>query len=231
MQAEGSPTPSIPEGALPHPFSVSATKQVYFSKGNLQWSATGGGTTPTTHVTADGGVGEGTWRFAENQWDFVGNASQGNVYGVGGDLTIKCNNANIGQNYQGWIDMFGWGTSGYGVSHPYNTFNEPSYYGQNANISGTNYDWGIYNAISNGGGQVAIWRCLDKGEFDYLITHSSRTLATVNGVTGLMILSDNFTPPPGLTVIISLTNYNHVILINLIYYCSIINRNKILKYL
>ena len=50
----------------PQPFSVSATKKVLFSPGNLQWSATGGGTTATTHAVAGGGTAEGTWRFAEH---------------------------------------------------------------------------------------------------------------------------------------------------------------------
>ena len=38
----------------------------------------------------------GTWRFAESQSDYIGEG-----------------NANIGESYDGWIDLFGWGTSGY----------------------------------------------------------------------------------------------------------------------
>ena len=45
----------LPEGALPGLFSVGEGKQVYFSKGNLQYRAT-----------------TGTWRFAEHQYDIVG---------------------------------------------------------------------------------------------------------------------------------------------------------------
>ncbi|MBO4543688.1 MAG: hypothetical protein J5725_10975, partial [Bacteroidales bacterium] len=37
-------------------FSVSATDRVYFSPGNLQWSATNGGSTYTTHTVAGGGT-------------------------------------------------------------------------------------------------------------------------------------------------------------------------------
>lgn len=47
--------PSVPEGALAGKFSVSATEQVQFSKGNLQYQAS-----------------TGTWRFAENQYDMIG---------------------------------------------------------------------------------------------------------------------------------------------------------------
>ena len=46
--------PSVPDGALSGVFSVSDTKQVNFSKGNLQL------------------VGENTLQFAENQWDYFG---------------------------------------------------------------------------------------------------------------------------------------------------------------
>lgn len=45
----------IPEGALPHLFSISPTQKVFFAKGNLQYKAS-----------------TNTWRFAENQWDTVG---------------------------------------------------------------------------------------------------------------------------------------------------------------
>ncbi len=48
-------SPIVPDGALPGLFSVSATKQVYFSQGNLQYQAS-----------------TKTWRFAEHQYDYVG---------------------------------------------------------------------------------------------------------------------------------------------------------------
>ncbi|MBO4655069.1 MAG: hypothetical protein J5644_05955, partial [Bacteroidales bacterium] len=44
-----------PQGAISGKFSVSSTKQVYFSQGNLQYQAS-----------------TGTWRFAEHQYDFIG---------------------------------------------------------------------------------------------------------------------------------------------------------------
>ena len=45
--------PTVPEGIVNGLYSVSATKQVWFSKGNLQYQV------PT-----------GNWRFAEHQWDY-----------------------------------------------------------------------------------------------------------------------------------------------------------------
>ncbi len=44
------------KGKLPGAFSVSATKQVWFSQGNLQYQA-------------DNGDGGSTWRFAIKQYD------------------------------------------------------------------------------------------------------------------------------------------------------------------
>ena len=189
----------------PDGFSVSVSKRVVFAPGNLQWSATNGGTTATTHAVAGGGTAPGTWRFAENQWDNVGSANYGNVYGVGGDMTVKCNNANIGQNYQGWIDFFGWGTSGYDnttndpyavnfqpwstsestVNTTYNYFGygpstnmaEPSLVGTSAN-----YDWGVYNAIynpkTNTTDPAGTWRALTKDEWYYVLN----TRQTCSGV-------------------------------------------------
>ena len=192
---------TIPErGILPGLFSVSAGQEVYFAKGNLQYTTTG------THVVAGGGTAPGTWRFASHQWDTIGAA-----------------NINISSSYTGWIDLFGWGTSGYhNTNDPYNTFYLPysignyttivnttfNYYGygpstnmQDMNLIGTsaNYDWGIYNAISNGGNEPGLWRTLTQAEWAYLL--ESRTTvsgvryakATVNGVQGLIITPDNWT--------------------------------------
>ncbi len=59
-------------------FSVSSSKSVCFSPGNLQYKAS-----------------TKQWRFAEKQWDYIGEA-----------------NENISSTYSGWIDLFGWGTGG-----------------------------------------------------------------------------------------------------------------------
>ena len=45
-----------------------------------------------------------TWRFALHQYDCIGDE-----------------NSNISADYDGWIDLFGWGTSGYNESKPYLT--------------------------------------------------------------------------------------------------------------
>lgn len=232
------PPPAVPpEGAIPFPFSVSATKQVYFSQGNLQWSATDGGVTPTTHVTADG-VGEGTWRFAEEQYHFVGNTYYGNVYGVGGNSGTKCDNSLISASYQGWIDLFGWGTSGYDNTandqyainyQPYSNSTTslypninrwgygPSWTMTDRNLVGTSayYDWGVYNAISNGGNQVGLWRTLTYEEWGYLMysrpnASSLWVGAVVDGLPCHIVLPDDFVTPSGITVNSGCTWYTNV---------------------
>lgn len=174
-------------GVLPGVFSVDTGRYVRFSQGNLQWSATGGGTTATIHTVAGGGIADGTWRFALHQWDIIGNA-----------------NSNISSSYAGWIDLFGWGTSGYNSEFPY-TSNNVAYYGNcNGDLSGTNFDWGLYNPISNGGNWPGVWRTLTEAEWNYLFVLRPRAgtkfgMACVNGVNGLVILPDSWVLPSGLT--------------------------------
>ena len=204
-------------------FSVSTTKRVVFAPGNLQWSATGGGTIPTSHSVSNGGTDEGTWRFAEHQWDYVGDATHGTVYGVGGDLTVKCDNSNIGYNYQGWIDLFGWATSGWHSSSdinnvyylPYSTEtrssdippNKQNYtgYGPSITTSYQNligsyrlYDWGVYNAIynpkTNTTDAPGTWRTLNREEYIYL-------LATRPTVSGLRYAKANVNGINGLLIL------------------------------
>ena len=143
---------TVPEGAIDGLFSVSAMQQVYFSQGNLQYQ----------HQDS-----VEIWRFAENQYDYIGNA-----------------NSYISQSYSGWIDLFGWGTSGYnhgGNSYqPWSTSsNYADYYAYgtwNKNLSDENgtADWGC-NAITNGGNQENQWRTLSKSEWNYVLFSRNTT--------------------------------------------------------
>ena len=121
-----------------------------------------------------------TWRFADNQFDIVGK-----------------NNKNCSPDYSGWIDLFKWGTSGYNGKNPYMSSKKDRDYGDGENdIAGTNYDWGVYNTISNGGENK--WRTLTKDEWLYLF--STKTLsgsdraydAIVNDVRGFVLLPDDW---------------------------------------
>ena len=116
-----------------------------------------------------------TWQFADNQWDYIGE-----------------DNGNISPTYEGWIDLFSWGTG-----------NDPTFIGLNQ----TFIDWGN-NPISNGGNQEGEWRTLSgcsyngsilwEEEWPYLL--NSRTTMTgiryakaqVNGVNGIIIVPDNW---------------------------------------
>lgn len=147
-------------------FSVSDSKQVYFSQGNLQYK-------PKKNI----------WRFAKHQFDIIGK-----------------DNKKISKKYNDWIDLFGWGTSGYNGKNPYMTSSDFSDYGDEE----TNYDWGVYNKISNGGNQTGQWRTLTHDEWKYLRydrTNADALYATamVNGVNGCIFLPDNWTLPDGLT--------------------------------
>lgn len=219
-------------------FSVAEGKTVSFAPGNLQFNAVQG-----SHLRADGTKAKGTWRFAENQWDYVG-----------------FDNSNIAENYYGWIDLFGWGTSGYDNTEndpmaifyqPWSNSNLPlseikidstlncdmyeitgeceweytyftssdsseeqkNKYGYgpsqgmvDESLIGTSayYDWGVYNAISNGGNQAGSWRSLTNAEWEYLLNTRKnaqflRSLATVNGVYGYVLLPDDFKKPSDIT--------------------------------
>lgn len=158
------------DGKLPGKFSVSATKQVQFSQGNLQYQAS-----------------TDTWRFAENQYDALGKEA----------------NEQISATNTGWIDLFGWGTSGYNGKYPYTSGKSEDYGDGKNDIAGTNYDWGVYNKISNGGNVAGKWRTLTKSEWEYIFKGRTNagylcSLATVCGVNGYLLLPDGFECPNGI---------------------------------
>ena len=141
----------VPETPIIGLFSINDSTQVCFSPGNLQYQAS-----------------TNTWRFAENQWDYIGE-----------------DNANISETYDGWIDLFGWGRGDY-----------PTYIGNPwDSVYWSFVDWGT-NSISNGLDYQ--WRTLNRSEWYYLFhfwdTDSGirYALATVNGVKGLILLPDNW---------------------------------------
>ena len=164
---------NTPTGAINGLFSVSATQQVYFSQGNLQYQAS-----------------SNNWRFATNQYDYVGSA-----------------NSNISQTYNGWIDLFGWGTSGYNHGavcyQPWSTSQaETDYYAYGSSTCNLydqtgQADWG-YNAISNGGNLTNQWRTLTTNEWQYVFNTRSTSSglryakAKVNNVNGVILLPDNW---------------------------------------
>ena len=64
-------------------------------------------------------------------------------------------------------------------------------------------DWGVYNAIENGGNAPGMWRTLTKAEWVYLFSQRTDAAAkygaaTVAGVNGVVVLPDDWTLPTGL---------------------------------
>lgn len=135
----------------------------------------------------------GLWRFAENQYDIIG-----------------FENENISSTNNGWIDLFGWGTSGWDSGceafQPYsiNTIisdycpgNDPD---NNLTDNYANADWGVYNKISNGGNKVELWRTLTADEWSYLFKErqNSKILysrGSIDGINGLILLPDDWEQP------------------------------------
>lgn len=180
-----SAAPSIP-GLLAGDFSISSTKKVRFSQGNLQAVFTSAGS-------------DCTWQFATNQWECIGNDAANNK--IDGNGTVSA---------AGTVDLFGWvGESSTALS------TAPAKYGitisgtkvDYGNVGGENLksDWG--NTIGTG------WRTLTQVEWEWLIgkvtsptpgtdCRTSSTIGTVDNArwvraavhstNGLIIFPDEF---------------------------------------
>ena len=163
-------------GAINGKFTINEDgDQVYFSQGNLQYI---------------GSATEPYWKFADNQWDYLGTTTNQNS-----------TNPNVDR------DLFGWGTSGW---NPGNTYYRPwdtnnssgASYGPSGSHDLTdayaNSDWGVYNPISNGGNLPNQWRTLSRDEWEYVFdirtTDSGIRFAKaiVNNVNGLILLPDDW---------------------------------------
>lgn len=154
-------------------FSVSATKQVTFSPGNLQY-------TQSTN----------TWSFASAQWEMLGTDNVTGGY-VESDPTYG--DFKYGTDLADKIDLFGWSTSAtyFGV----NTSTDENDY------SGSFVDWGT-NKIGNDAPNTwrtltyEEWDYLRSGRSN---ASSLCGIAQVNGINGLIFLPDNWVCPAGVT--------------------------------
>lgn len=175
----------LPDGALPGLFSVSDSSCVRFSKGNLQYSRMG------THTVLGNQTLAGTWRFAPEQYTVVGTGNSSIFY----------------ESDTNFFDLFGWGTSGYEGCFPTQYLQDDAYgTGTGSDLLGkyANYDWGVYNAISNGGNEPGLWRLLSKDEWRHLLTvregaDDKKGYATVCDICGLILLPDDWSLPEGCT--------------------------------
>ncbi len=165
-------------GVLPAYFSVSATHQVRFSKGNLQYKAS-----------------NNIWRFGHHQYDYRGadNSKRSATYTGWIDQLPWATS--------GYHDSTDFLNIYY---YPYSSGNS-SNFGPSEHVgTSAQYDWGVHNPIANGGNTPGQWRTLTRDEWAYLIhqrpnSSSLRGWATVNGVRGLVLLPDSWTLPASVT--------------------------------
>ena len=171
-------------------FSVSATKQVCFSPGNLQYNPS-----------------MGIWRFAEHQYDICTPVS-GLIYLISNDgyiyepvsesdyyqhienndvedaYTTYDASSQYTSTYNGWIDLFCWGRWG-SIGNPYDT-DEGLTYSWNSDFSGTldgHNDW--YTMTGTNSGE---WNYLFNGRTG---ASSKWGYATVCNIHGIILLPDD----------------------------------------
>ena len=169
---------TMPDGCIKGVFSVADNKQVFFSKGNLQYN-----------------VNDSKFLLADNQWDYVGGMWNGKYYG-----TLS---GNDNSNAQGpLVDLFGWGmwldeiTTKESILK--NTQNSSDYTpavsdGQFADNK-TTIEGTAWFTMSN-----AEWEYL----FDTRENHSLYGKGTVNGVSGLIVLPDKWIQPDGVSSLVT----------------------------
>ena len=177
--------------------SVSETKQVIFAPGNLQYLGNTNGT--------------GTWRFADHQYDFLGDGPTSGTSYQGNVTVAGYTKYNASADLDVARDLFGWGTSGYESKYPYMTSTSiGSYY--SGSLADTDYDWGVYHSaaghssekIVNGGDYS--WRLFTATEWAYALGRKRKVYtaptyqetkplfapATVMGVKGIILFPDNW---------------------------------------
>lgn len=114
------------------------------------------------------------WRFAPHQYEIIGKG-----------------NRMIASDYDGWIDLFGWATA-----------KEPTKWGKleqyAPEVTTDNFpntlDWGRHEI---NGYAPLVWRTPTSDEWDYLFSSRKNakdltTVATVEGINGVVILPDNW---------------------------------------
>lgn len=134
------------QGVISGTFSVGSEKKVHFSKGNLQYQAS-----------------TKTWRFANNQFDYIGES-----------------NKFISDSYDGWIDLYGWGAT---TKKDIHDSEYSRCYGWAVNVTnGSGRNWRSLN-------EYEYEYMLFKRETNSGIRFAK---AQVNGVNGIMLLPDNW---------------------------------------
>lgn len=145
---------NVPEGAISGVFTVGEGKKVFFAKGNL-WAS---------HART------WTWRFAQNQWNYVGDAAANNCITNPGIVASA-----------GTVDLFSWCSSS--TYHGISNITNPNF------LSGALEDWGT--TIGEG------WYTLSSDEWVYLFVKRKDaaklfSMGTIDDVHGVILLPDNW---------------------------------------
>ena len=173
-----------PSNLTAMPFSVSESKQVYFSKGNLQY-------TQSTN----------TWSFASAQYEMIGTD---NVIGGSVESDPKYGDDKKGNALADKIDLFGWSTAATNFGVCTST--------DNADYSGSFVDWGT-NKIGNDAPNTWRTLTYDEWYYLRYTRANANDLygvAQVNGLNGLILLPDNWTCPAGVAFKSGLQSYDGV---------------------
>ena len=165
-------------------FSVATDKKIQFSQGNLQYRA----------KEPSPGTGTNIWKFADNQYDhcFPNNISS--------DVRVDYYNNTSTQ----WIDLFYWGSTccihsnnSTNDNYPWNLPGSSSSIITNQDITRTDYDWGSFCDITNGGDGE--WYTMTQAEWEYLFNHGQWAKAKVCNVNGIILLPDYWVCPIDIT--------------------------------
>ena len=185
LEVTMTPVSTVPEGAITGLFTINANgDQVYFSKGNLQYTKS-----------------TGEWSFMEHQYDMVETDGQdvGENY-ANQDVVSLFGWATSGYNH-GAVAYQPWSTSSSYLDYYAYGMITNRLYSQTPMTA----DWG-YNAIVNGGNEEnSGWRTLTgkddndgDGEWDYLFNTRNTAsgirfaMGIVNNVHGAILLPDNW---------------------------------------
>ena len=164
-------------GALSGEFTINADgDKVQFSMGNLIYdSATKSFSFAAEQTDFGSYFGWGTSGYHDSE-DAL------NVHYLPTDETIAYTAANTA-NMTGYGPSFVETMDGYSQRDiTWNSFDGCRY---------SNYDWGVYNPITNGGNQAGLWRTLTKDEWLYLLDNTSHEWVTINEVPGLQLTADD----------------------------------------
>ena len=176
-------------------FSVSSTKTVVFSPGNLQAKPTGYGT-----------VSE--WRFAPHQWDAIG--IKNSIYPEGFDYNSTSGTNGFSAENTHWMDLFCYSASGGSPQTSWGVVTAQGSVVAETEYGGDFLDWGNNPDIVSTLG--AGWFTPSADEWEYILTGrdgaaSKWAIAKVGNVAGLILLPNDWTLPRNCNFIAGATDY------------------------